>query len=574
MSFSADLRRTVFPSRQIDAIARTIDTQEIVRPSERITGAGAGSVARARGTAPDKLRRVLRGDLDNIALCALQKEPGRRYRSAERFADDVRRHKGNMPVSARADTLEYRVRKFISRHRWAVAASAVALVAILAGSSVAIWQARVASRERDRAVRRFNDVRNLASSLIFEINDAVEPLAGSTQARKLIADRALTYLNRLSADAGNDVALERDLAAGYEQLAYTQGNWLQANLGQTNSAVESYRRAARIREAILAARPDDSDAKLDLSSDYGNIALFAGSQDYWRKALQIREELAARYPSNYKYLFALGSSYERDGMMRSDRNDMEGALPSFEKALGLYSKALQAKPENTLYQRAVSYSHKHIGSVLAVNGNFAGALEHASKALAMDQRLCAANPDNGVFRYELTYSYMDMGDLLSKEDDLDGALDSYMKAMSIRKALADADSNDARAREGLSDAQYSIGVTLASKGNRHEAADWFRKSLSIREQLAVEDPHLTRYQLHAAQVRFQLAKLDMELGNDSKLAASKRRELLREASDLLERARTAFQRAEAATLTNEDRTNMSSIPQMIKRCGRAIADLT
>ena len=561
-----------FSSRQIDAVARTIETQEIVRPSEVIAGADAQSAAQARGTVPSRLRRSLQGDLDNIVLCSLRKEPARRYASAERFADDIRKHLAGLPVSARPDTLHYRAGKFMSRHRWAVAGSAAAGLAILAALSLALWQARVAARERDQAEQRFNDVRKLARSLIFEINDAVEPLAGSTAARKLIVDRALTYLNSLTAaDAGNNLPLERDLASGYERLAYTQGNWLQANLGQTNSAVDSYRRAAKIRESIVAATPSDPQAKLDLSADYSDIALFSGSDEYWRKALQIREELVTRDPTNHRYLHALASSYERDGMARSGRNDLAGAMPSFEKALTLYTRALQAEP-NTSHRRGVSYSHKHIASVLAISGNFVGALDHASQALAIDERLCAENPHNAVFRYELTYSYMDIGDILSRRGDLNGALDSYKKALLIRKAIAAADANDARALDGLVSVYYNIGFTLAAKGRSPEAADSLRQSVSIAQKLAaLESNPSTNARLALSRGRFQLGKLDLALAADPRVAAMKHAVRLREARYLLQGAREEYETVEARALSSEDRANIASLPEMIARCGQTIA---
>ena len=93
----------------------------------------------------------LRGDLDTIILKALAKEPERRYPSAEAFADDLRRHLDGLPVHARPATAGYRVRKFVERHKTGSLAALLVVLALVAGLGMALWQARVAERQRDIA---------------------------------------------------------------------------------------------------------------------------------------------------------------------------------------------------------------------------------------------------------------------------------------------------------------------------------------------------------------------------------------------------------------------------------------
>ena len=109
-------------------------------------------VSQVRHDQPDKLRRKLSGDLDNIVLMALRKEPQRRYNSAEQFAEDLRRHLEGLPVIARQDTFTYRSSKFIRRHRAGVVAAALVALSLIAGMGSAVWQARIAAQQRD-AVR-------------------------------------------------------------------------------------------------------------------------------------------------------------------------------------------------------------------------------------------------------------------------------------------------------------------------------------------------------------------------------------------------------------------------------------
>ena len=142
-------------STPAELVRAVVDT-EPARASDAVTGGGGpeapSEVAARRGTSPRKLRSALRGDLENILAKALKKRPGERYTSAEAMADDLRRYLDQRPVRARADSLGYRARKFVSRNRAALGAATVAALAIVIGAGLAVWQARVAARQRDRAL--------------------------------------------------------------------------------------------------------------------------------------------------------------------------------------------------------------------------------------------------------------------------------------------------------------------------------------------------------------------------------------------------------------------------------------
>ena len=160
-----------------------------------------------------KAKQQLRGDLDNIVMMALRKEPQRRYASVEKLATDIQRHLDHLPVSAAKDTFRYRASKFVRRHRAGVVAAFAVALALIAGLAATLYEARIAGVQQLRAERRFNDVRKLANSLMFEIHDSIRDLPGSTPARKLLVDRALQYLDSLYAEGGNDPSLIANLAS-------------------------------------------------------------------------------------------------------------------------------------------------------------------------------------------------------------------------------------------------------------------------------------------------------------------------------------------------------------------------
>ena len=208
--------------------------------------------------APEDVQRALRGDLDNILVTALRKEPELRYSGVTAFADDLRRYLDGRPVRARPATLGYRASKFIRRNRLSVAAAVLLLLTLLGGIAATLWQSRKANLERARAERRFNEVRQLARSVMFDYHDPIAALPGSLAIRqKLVAD-ALTYLDRLSQDGSGDLSLLRELADAYDKVAAVQGGSTEHARASTPppriSATARVRSRARRRRSRSASR--------------------------------------------------------------------------------------------------------------------------------------------------------------------------------------------------------------------------------------------------------------------------------------------------------------------------------
>jgi len=296
-------------------------------------------------------RREIAGDLDTIVLKSLRKEPARRYVSAEQLAEDLRRHAEGLPVAAQRDTLGYRAGKFFRRHRVAAAAAAVVLVTLVGGIAATSRQARIARAEKARGDRRFQDVRRLSNSFLFEFHDAIATLPGSTPARELIVRRALEYLGTLAKEGGGDPALQRELAEAYQKLGDVQGMATWANLGDTGGARESYRAALAILEP-LAAGPDgtarDRDemalCHLRLSKVAINSWDIERALEHARRAVELREELRRSGAAGPDAANRLGSAYHNFGLVLSLRGDKRGALEVLRKSLAQFETARRANP--------------------------------------------------------------------------------------------------------------------------------------------------------------------------------------------------------------------------------------
>jgi hypothetical protein len=122
----------------------------------------AKSVGEARGTEPRKLRRLLEGDLDNILLTAMRKEPERRYSSVEQLSEDIRRHLEGLTVFARKDSFGYRAGKFVRRNKAGVAAAAVVTLSLLGGMAATVREAGL-TRSCDASAQRFQEANPFAA---------------------------------------------------------------------------------------------------------------------------------------------------------------------------------------------------------------------------------------------------------------------------------------------------------------------------------------------------------------------------------------------------------------------------
>ena len=206
----------------IDEVVRAATTSQARRPSDAVTQNGQAAdglplpsseeVARRRGATPERLWRRLRGDLDNIVLTAMRREPERRYGSAAELADDLRRHLDGHPVRARPDTLRYRTSRFVARHRGALAAVATVFVLLAVLAITNAVQARRIARERDRG----RQVTDFLESLFLSADPEVAQ--GDTITLREVLDRGA---DRIRSELADQPVVRAELTA---VLARVYGN--------------------------------------------------------------------------------------------------------------------------------------------------------------------------------------------------------------------------------------------------------------------------------------------------------------------------------------------------------------
>ena len=502
-------------TRTAQEVARAACEDEPEKPSLAIrkvkTRDGAVSQARtveassaARASSPDKLQKRLNGDLDNIVLMALRKEPERRYASVEQFAEDIRRHLVSLPVLARKETVRYRTSKFVTRHRAGVAATAVAVLALLTGLVASLYEAHVARRQatlariqRARAERRFNDVRKLANSLMFEIHDSIQDLPGATPARKLLVNRALEYLDSLSQEASGDSALQLELAAAYDRVGDVLGFSGAANLGDFPGALASYKKALVIREAAAAANPGDVRIQGDLLNDYFRVSFaLQDGGDYQnalsdlRKALPIAQDLAAKY-ADPKYQDWVAGFRWQTGNILIQAGNYADALENFRASAAIREAITRDASADKIFRIHLAGDYIGLGRALWHTGRVNQALEASRKALGILNPLVQADPTNATLREYLGELYSDFPKILERQGDLEQALDYSRKAHQIFAELVKADPTDSLAAVNAKLTDLDSGEIIARQGRFSQAMPVFRRVIASFE--AIE--HKNRYEI-------------------------------------------------------------------------------
>jgi non-specific serine/threonine protein kinase/serine/threonine-protein kinase len=475
-------------NRSPQEIGKAISTAQIEKPSAAVTRSEDA--------------RLLRGDLDNIVRMAMRKETARRYRSVEQFSEDIRRHLAGRPVVAQPDTLSYRAAKFLRRNRLGVSAAALLLLTLVGGIVATAWQAHKARvheqrarAEQARAERRFNEVRNLARSVLFDYHDAIKDLPGSTPVRARLVRDALDYLDRLATEAHDDQSLQRELGSAYERVGDVQGGIMFANLGDTAGAIESYRKSLRIREALMRSSPNDFQTRRDLAVSYRKLGLvvwetgdMAGGLENNRKALALFEALAGERGGDLELRLELVRSYDYVGLILQEQGDVPGALAHYGKALEILESFPPTDQKNEKVRRAFSVVHEHTGTALLLKGDLNEALEHNAKALAARATLSAEFPLNADYRRTLVVSHYNHGEILGKMGRDREALESYRNDLAIAEELSTADPRNHQYRDDRAFALIRIGDMLAKLGDLPQALTKYRESLILRAEDVKADP--------------------------------------------------------------------------------------
>jgi eukaryotic-like serine/threonine-protein kinase len=429
----------------------------------------------------------LRGDLDTIVLKALQRDPARRYRSVEQFSEDVRRYLDNLPVTARPDTLFYRVSRFSVRHRWSIAAAAAVVLSLAVGTGVALYQRNVARQ-------RFQQVRKLAASFL-ALHDDVAKLPGSTAVREKMVATALDYLDNLGRSAGRDPDLLNEVGLAYAKVANVEGMPGQPNLGRTDEALKDFQKAIGFEKRAAAIDPQYSFEVADVQSFYAYACMLSGHLPEADKNLTdsaaLLEKLRTAKPDDPQLISLAASVAVHRGDLAGYEGHSEQGLQFYQQAYELTKDYARVKPGNFAQARQHLASTLVAGS-LAENEKYPEALAMLQETEPLIDGLLKSEPDNPVYirqkmtvaNYESNIYDNETGKALGKPVE---AVAKGREYVALAQRLVDADPHNASARLSLAIANFQLSYPL-SKTNPAEAVAVAQRAIKIFDEDLAHNP--------------------------------------------------------------------------------------
>lgn len=467
-------------------------------------GASAADGAETRQT--ERLGRRLRGDLDNILLMALRKEPQRRYASAQQLAEDLQRYQEGLPIAARRDTFGYRTSKFVRRNRLGVSAAALVFLSLLVGIFATTYQAKLAQQERQRAERNLavaETQRAKAEQVtdffvgLFEIADPGEARGSEVTAREILDEGAqrigeelegepevrsammatmgVVYYNlglypqaeRLLEGALDDRRrlfgeAHVDVAASYDHL----GSLLRAQ-GDYQASRERFEEALRLYRMLLG------DTHPRVADTLNDLAVLEDAQGHYDEAEALfRESLAVRIETLGEDDLEVAETLNNLAAIETRRRRLPEAEALFQRALEIrrrnYPEGVHPRIATTLNNLAVIYQ---------LMERFEASEAAHLEVLALRRQLFGeAHPDVGSSLNNLAQVRRSLG-------NLEGAEEANREAVEIYRRAAD---------PGLVFLTYNRGEILTDLGRTREAEALFEESLELRRNLfAADHPRLS-----------------------------------------------------------------------------------
>jgi hypothetical protein len=433
---------------------------------------------------------ALRGDLDTIVLKAMHRDPDRRYRSVQQFSEDILRHLERRPVMARPDTISYRLSRFATRNRWGIAAGAALMISLAAGTAVSLSQASVARQ-------RFQQVRNLAGRFI-ELHDDVARLPGSTKVREKMVATALDYLDNLSRGAGDDPTLLNEIGQAYEKVAQAQGAPGQPNLGRTDDALQSFRKAIAFERRAAALNPAYRVQLASVESHLAYLAMLSGHLPEARQNLEasaaLLDQLRAEKPDDTELLvLAANVATRRGDLIEYEGNSRSGdRLRFFQQARQLMADYARLKPENTARAR-VHLATTLVATALAEDHRYDEALSTLREGEVIIDGLLAAEPQNPTYLRQKMAAANYTGEIYDNErgEGLGMPAEAVVadrRYVDLAQKLADTDPNNASARLSLAIAYYKLSFPLG-KTDPAESLRMARRSVQIFDEGLARNPN-------------------------------------------------------------------------------------
>ncbi len=481
---------------------RIICLTEPQKPSTMITKislSGAGQktssdfITTKRSTTISKLRKRISGDLDNICLMAIRKEPERRYNSVAQLINDIDNHLNGIPVTARKSTASYRTKKFIKRHKTGVVITSLSILAI---TLVTVFYTVRLAEERDKAQLAAEKSKKVSDFLagIFEVADPEQSKGESITARELLdngvkrietelSDQPEVLANMLGV-TGNvykSLGLYKNALLLLQKALVLNDSLLGSNspesakslndlanlnfaMGDYESAIEKFNKAIRIRTDIYGEEsPETAESMNDLAMVLREEGQYKRSENLLSASLSIRQKFMSGNSSE------VAQSINNLALVKADEGEYDTAEKLFEKSLKIKEK---------LYGKVHPSVTETIGNLAQLHqqmGKYKDASELFKETLEIDKKLF------GEFHPTISTDLYNIASNTALMGDLNGAEKLYSEVLELDKKLL------GQKHPYIALDLNNLAGIMSDKGNYARAEELYKKSLNLNKKIYGEE---------------------------------------------------------------------------------------
>ncbi len=459
--------------------------------SQSLENSDLQRAATLRSTTPTRLRRRLRGDLDNILRKAMAIEPRERYGSVTELADDLRAFLEGRPVRARAPGLVLRTWKLMGRHPWGTLALAIIVTSVLLGLTATTWQSRKARRAQAEAERISTFLTELIETSTPEVSK------GETVSVRSVLDRGA---ERIDEELADDPEIQ-------SRLMTTMGRAF-FSLGAYDRAADLHREALEVRRRCFGKRhPTTAESGAHLAESLIYLGELDEAERLLSSVLPVqRASLGPDHPDVAESLSHLGALYRRAHRYEEAERVWLEALEITRRRLGdahtltsglinnlgvVYHLTGRFDKAEHHYRQAVSIrrpllgedhpdylaSLGNLGRILIQRGRLEEAREHLETVLSGNRRLL------GDRHREVALTLNSLGKISEVQDQPQKAVEHYREAAGI---LAEVVGEQHREVATIT---TNLGEALLETGSTAEAERCFERSLAVHAKLNEHPEH-------------------------------------------------------------------------------------
>ncbi len=531
-----------------------------------------------------RLQRELRGDLDNIVLMALRKDPARRYASAEQLSEDVLRYLTDQPVLSHADSWWYRASKFSRRNFRSVALSALMLVALGIASVIALQQAFAVRAQKQLVEEHFASVRRLANAAIFDVHRSIAELPGATVARETLLRTAVNYLDTLNRNVGDDPRLWIELGEGYVALSQIQGaDESAANVGTRAAGKASLEQGIDWLSRAQSKLSDDPEAATALARAVMRLADYQREDGELDRAVEtvkraeatLRNFLVGRAQSTalLRELARALMTRARIGNLGASRAQRIAAATEARDIMAQLAAAASDQTERLRMLQGLSVTYDALAEVTADPTNpssWQRAYEIDLEALEIKRTLVQINPLNRSWKANLVGSYHGLAASARGLKQPLLSIEYRRLAAETQKGLLEQDPND-------KNAQINFAWMLGMLAEAHFDAQQPSETAAILAQAKAAWPDAdaegkkTRaYRTVALLIPSLEAALAVEHATRPAATASERKRYCSEALSSYQAARTAAEAMRGNFLNQSAHDPIAEVKTLVLRCANFI----